>query len=176
MRRSVHNDMQVVVLMGGRGTRLGNSQPDIPKPMVDIYGRPFFWYQLHLMKYRGLRNFIFCVGYKAGLITSFFKDGRRFGVSIKYSFDGEELLGTGGALKKARPLLEKDFMVIYADSYMDVDYLEVISAYYKIKKEKGEKSLLTIFKNRNKYDKSNVIFRNNKLLKYDKINISKDME
>ncbi|MCM8795316.1 MAG: HAD-IIIA family hydrolase [Candidatus Omnitrophica bacterium] len=176
MARTKDRQIQVVVLMGGRGTRLGDSHLDTPKSMVDIYGRPFFWYQLQLMKYYGLRNFIFCVGYKAELIKSFFKDGCRFGVNIRYSFDGKELLGTGGALKKAEPFLEKDFMVIYADSYMDVDYREIVSVYYEVKKEQGKKALLTIFKNKNRYDKSNVIFKNNRLLKYDKINTSEEME
>lgn len=169
------DDMQVVVLMGGLGTRLGGAGLSSPKAMVDVYKRPFFCYQLQLMKWSGLRKFIFCVGYKQENIHSFFKDGRRFGVNIQYSFDGKELIGTAGALKKAGHLLKNDFMVIYGDSYMDVDYLELIGAYLR-SREKGKSALLAVFRNKNKYDKSNVIFKNNRLLKYDKKNISADME
>lgn len=169
------NNMLVVVLMGGLGTRLNNCHSGPPKALVDVYKRPFFWYELQLMKWNGLRNFVFCVGHKAESIVSFFGDGRRFGVDIQYSFDGKEPIGTGGALKKAAHLLGDDFAVVYGDSYMDVDYLEVTAAYRRVKEE-GRMALLAIFKNNNKYGKSNAIFKNNRLLKYDKKNISPGME
>lgn len=168
--------MQVVVLLGGLGTRLRGRYPDLPKPMVDVHGRPFIYYQLQLMKWSGLRDFVFCVGHKGEIIKSLFKDGRKLGINIKYSFDGEEPLGTGGAIKKATPLLKKDFMVVYGDSYMDVNYTEIISAYHKFKKEKKQKSLMVVFRNKNRYDKSNVVFRNGVLLRYDKNNRHRDAE
>jgi len=105
---SLFKDTQVVVLLGGLGTRLGNSLAYLPKPMVDVYGKPFFYYQLQLMKQIGLRNFLFCIGHKGELIKSFFGDGRKCGVNIKYSYDGKQLLGTGGALRKALSLFYRD--------------------------------------------------------------------
>lgn len=169
-------EMQVVVLLGGLGTRLNKLEPNIPKAMVDIYGKPFFYYQLQLMKWRGFRNFIFCIGHKGDTIKAYFRNGHRFGVSIRYSYDGEKLLGTAGALRKAFPFLKKDFIVIYGDSYIDVDYSELVYTYYKIKTKENKKGLLAIFKNENRYDKSNIVFKNNGLLKYDKKNISLDMK
>jgi histidinol-phosphate phosphatase family protein len=170
-----NKEMQVVVLLGGLGTRLKNRQAHLPKAMVDVHGRPFFYYQLQLMKQYGLKDFVFCIGYKGEAIKNFFKNGRHMGVSIKYSSDGKTLLGTAGALKKAAPFLKDDFMVIYGDSYMDVDYARIIFAYRRFKR-KGSKALLTVLHNKNKFDKSNVIFRNNRLLKYDKKNPTPKME
>lgn len=169
-------DIQVVILLGGLGTRLSDAGFNGPKAMIDIYGKPFFYYQLHLMKQYGLKNFVFCIGYKGDVIKSFFQDGHRFAVNIKYSCDGRGQLGTGGALRKALPLLKEDFMVIYGDSYMDVDYSELVYTYYRVKKDEGKKGLMAVFKNKNRYDTSNVIFKGGKLLKYDKQDISSDME
>lgn len=158
---------QIIVLLGGLGTRLNKIEPYAPKAMVDVHGKPFLYYQLQLLKWRGLRNFIFCIGHRGSIIKDYFKNGHRFGINIQYSYDGEKLLGTGGALRKAMPLLKKDFIVIYGDSYMDIDYLEFIYAYHRIKAKENKKGLLAVFKNNNRYDKSNIVFKHNKLLKYD---------
>jgi len=143
-------DTQVVVLMGGLGKRLNKK---LPKAMVDVCGKPFFNYQLNLMKQAGFKNFLFCVGYKAEVIKNYFKDGKEFGVSITYSLDNA--LGTAGALKNAYEYLDEDFMLIYGDSFMDVNYSEIITAYYKLK----IKAMIAVIKNENLYDKSNVILR-----------------
>ncbi len=169
-------DMQVVVLLGGLGTRLREITADTPKPMVYIHGRPFFYYQMELMKWYGLKRFIFCVGYKGSVIEEYFGDGRKFGVSIEYSYDGDKLLGTGGAVRRALNLLEEDFLIIYGDSYMDIDYQEVIYRYDKLKLKENKKGLMTVFRNKNSYDKSNVVFKGNTLLCYDKKNTTADME
>ncbi len=160
--------MQVVVLMGGRGERLTALGSGLPKAMVGVCGKPFFYYQLQLMKPYGLNKFLFCVGHKAEAISSYFKDGRRFGVQIKYSQDGNNLLGTAGALKKASRFLEDDFITIYGDTYIDLDYAELIYMYESSRAEKRIKSMMVVFKNNNKFDKSNVIFEGGRVLKYDK--------
>jgi NDP-sugar pyrophosphorylase family protein len=108
-------DMQVVVLLGGLGTRLKEITANTPKPMVDIHGRPFFYYQLELLKWYGLKRFLFCVGYKGSIVEDYFGNGEKFGVEIKYSYDGDKLLGTGGAIRKALNLLDEDL-----SSYMAI--------------------------------------------------------
>src|SRR3990167_6008722 len=90
-------DMQVVVLIGGLGIRLKPVVPDRPKTMADVHGKPFFYYQLLLLRWYGFKRFLFCTGFGEGEITRFFKDGSEFGVNIQYSSEGEKLLGTGGA-------------------------------------------------------------------------------
>lgn len=87
--------------MGGLGTRLMSHTEDIPKSLMDVHGKPFFYYQLILMKLNGFKNFLFCLGHKAEEIKKYFGNGTRFGVQIKYSYDGKKLLGTAAALKKA---------------------------------------------------------------------------
>ncbi len=170
------DDMQVVVLLGGLGTRLKEITKNTPKPMIDINGRPFFYYQMELMKWYGFKNFLFCVGYKGSLVEDYFGDGEKFGVRIEYSYDGDKLLGTGGAIRKALELLEEDFLIIYGDSYMDIDYGEVIYNYRVLKDTENKKGLMTVFKNNNLFDKSNVVFKNNSLICYDKVNITSDMD
>lgn len=170
------NNLQTVVLLGGLGTRLKKQAGNLPKSMSLICGKPFFYYQLKLMRWYGLRNFLFCIGYRGKTIKNYFGDGNRFGISIKYSEDGSKLLGTAGALKKAFSKLQDRFILIYGDSYMDVDYGELVYYYNKEVAPKGKKGLLSIFKNSNRYDKSNIIFKDNRLIKYDKKSFSPKME
>lgn len=167
-------NIQVVVLMGGLGTRLKGAAVGIPKPMVDVYGHPFIFYQLSLMKWYGFKRFLFCTGNKEEVIKDYWKNGDGWGIAIDYSSDGDNLLGTGGALRNALIFLQEEFMVIYGDSFMDVDYSEFIYRYFEIKENK--KGLMAIYRNNNQYDKSNVIFKYNKLLMYDKVNTRLEME
>ena len=123
MEKPACEDMQVVVLMGGLGSRLKEQTLNCPKPLVPVHGKPFFEYELMLLLHAGFKRFVFLVGYRAGMIEEYFGDGSRYGedISIRYSYDGETLLGTGGAVIRALSLLEEDFMLVYADSFMDVD-------------------------------------------------------
>lgn len=169
-------DMQVVVLLGGLGSRLGNLTRALPKPMIEVIGKPFFSYMLELLSWYGFRRFHFCVGHLGEDIQNYFGNGSKFGVDITYSFDGEKLLGTAGALRNALDSLEENFMLIYGDSYMDIDYNELIYRYFQSQKHNGAKILMAIYKNKNLYDKSNVIFRNGQIICYDKKNQVPEME
>lgn len=163
------SQMQVVVLMGGLGTRLKDYTKNCPKSLVDVCGKPFFEYQLKLLSAWGFKKFLFLIGYKADMIEEYFGDGSEFGVSIEYCYDGEVLLGTGGAVRRAYDYLEDDFMLIYGDSYMDIDYAETIYRYDAGKKS-GARALMTVLCNNNRFDKSNVIMDGKKLVLYDKMN------
>jgi histidinol-phosphate phosphatase family protein len=168
-------NLQVVVLMGGLGTRLKGIGSGAPKSMIDVRGRPFFYYQLSLMKACGFRDFVFCIGHGGTKVRKFFKNGRKFGVRIRYSSDGKQLLGTAGALKKASRLLNNEFLLMYGDSFMDIDYNELLYA-YRAASRANKKGLLAVFKNNNRLDKSNVVFRNNRLIIYDKKTPSRAMK
>lgn len=166
--------MQVVVLMGGLGTRLKNQTKNCPKPLLEVCGKPFFEYQLTLLRLAGFRKFLFCVGYHAEMIASYFGDGSQFGVEITYSYDGEKLLGTGGAVRNALPMLNSDFILIYGDSFMDINYFEVVVRYFQGRRT-GKKALMTVMRNRDQFDKSNVICKGGEILLYDKQSHSADM-
>lgn len=166
-------DTQVVVLMGGLGTRLGLKNR--PKAMADIQGLPFFEYQLKLLRRWNFRKFLFLVGYQADCIEDYYGDGSKWQIDIQYSYDGPQQLGTGGALKNAEEKLEDNFLLIYGDSFMDIDYQEIVYRYY-MEKAAGKSGLMTILRNEDQFDKSNVVYHEGKLLLYDKININDRMQ
>lgn len=150
-------DLQVAVLMGGFATRLGTIAQAVPKALLPVHGRPFFDYQLQLLRGFGFKKFLFLVGHHGEAIERYYGDGASRGISIRYSWDGSVPLGTGGALKKARPCLEPSFLLIYGDSFMRINYFRVVYEFLSGRAE-GYKGLMTIFKNENRLDKSNVFY------------------
>src|SRR5438128_2387245 len=95
----------VAILAGGLATRLRSVTSTIPKAMVSVAGEPFIAHQLRLLQSRGASRAVLCLGHLGKQVCDFVGDGRRFGVDVEYSFDGEALVGTGGALRKALPFL-----------------------------------------------------------------------
>lgn len=166
-------ETQVVVLMGGLGTRLGLK--DRPKAMADVNGIPFFDYQMRLLKRWGFHKFLFLVGCQAEWIEEHYGDGSAWQVAIQYSHDGTRQMGTGGALKNAEGELEQDFLLIYGDSFMDIDYRETVCR-YQMEKAVGKLGVMAILQNRNRYDKSNVVYRDGELVLYDKVNTIDEMQ
>jgi len=160
-------DMQVVVLMGGLGTRLKEFTQERPKSLVEVEGRPFFDYQLDLMIQWGFCKFVFLIGYRADMIEDYYQDGSTRGISIQYCYDGETLLGTGGAVRRAYDYLEDDFILMYGDSFMDIDFEETLYRYEK-GKQQGMQGLMTVLKNNNQFDKSNAHVEDGQLVLYDK--------
>lgn len=163
--------MQAVILAGGLATRLRPLAEKIPKSLVQIQGKPFFEYQLDLLRRGGVRNIIACVGYLGEQIESYFGDGQKFGVSINYSYEREQLLGTAGALKNAQELLEGEFFVLYGDSYLFLDFAAIMSHFKKFDKL----GLMVVYKNYDRYDISNVVADGNLVKEYSKKRKTKDM-
>jgi NDP-sugar pyrophosphorylase family protein len=155
--------MQAVILAGGLGTRLHPITRMIPKSLIEVAGEPFISHQLRLLKRQGIENIVICTGYLSDMIVGFVRYGQKWGLDIIYSSDGGELLGTGGAIKKALPFLENNFFVLYGDSYLDYD-LSVIEQTYI---DSGKLGMMTVFKNCNKWDKSNVVYNNGIIERFD---------
>ena len=105
------------------------------------------------------------------MILDFVGDGARYGINIVYSFDGPTQLGTGGAIRKALPLLSDEFMVMYGDSYLPTDFKAIEAAFRSI----GKPALMTVFYNKGSFDVSNVLFVNGDLKKYSKADPMPDM-
>jgi NDP-sugar pyrophosphorylase family protein len=124
--------MQAAVLAGGLGTRLRPLTDALPKAMVPIRGRPFLWYLLRHLARAGAREAILCVGYRGAVIRDCFGGGRGVGLRLLYSDDGSEdgrrLLGTGGALRRARPLLDRRFLLLNGDTYWPVDLADLMAS------------------------------------------------
>ena len=156
--------LPVALLAGGLATRLRPITEKIPKLLVEVAGEPFFSHQLRLLKKNGLTKIVLCVGYLGDMIVEQYGDGSKWGVEIQYSFDGEKLLGTGGALIRALPKLGDAFYVLYGDSYLPIDYQAVGRAFL----DSGKLGLMTVFENREAYDASNVWFESGQIKFYSK--------
>jgi len=154
----------VAILAGGLATRLRPATDKMPKALLSVAGEPFLVHQLRLLRSEGFRRIVLCIGYLGELIEAKIGDGKRLGLQIDYSFDGPTLLGTGGALKGAIPRLGEQFLVIYGDSYMPVDYFAIIEAFVR----SGKPALMTVFKNEGRWDASNVWLEAGKIRRYDK--------
>ena len=159
-------DLPVAILAGGLATRLLPITEKVPKLLVEVAGEPFFSHQLRLLRKAGLTRLVLCVGHLGEMIAEQYGDGAKWGVYIDYSFDGPKLLGTGGAIIRALPKLGDAFYVLYGDSYLPIEYLDVGRSFLA----SGKQGLMTVFENRERYDVSNVWFEDGRIRVYDKRN------
>jgi NDP-sugar pyrophosphorylase family protein len=154
----------MAILAGGLATRLRPLTETIPKSMIEVAGEPFIAHQLRMLAIKGITDVVILCGVMGEQIVDFVQDGNAFGCSVRYCFDGEIRRGTGGAIRNALPMLGEKFMVVYGDSYCDTDYLRIFESFLA----SGKLGLMTVFQNENNWDKSNVIFRDNQIVRYDK--------
>ena len=164
--------LPLAILAGGLATRLRPLTEKIPKSLVEVAGKPFIVWQIELLRRNGVAHLVLCLGYLGGQVQAELGDGSRWGMQVDYIFDGPRLLGTGGALRRALPRLGEAFFVLYGDSYLDCDYAAVESAF----RASGKLGLMTVFRNANLWDRSNVIFENGRIQCYDKKNLVPEMK
>ena len=163
--------MQAVILAGGLGTRLRPLTEGVPKAMVMVHGKPFLEYQIRLLLNGGITSLVLCIGHLGERIREYFGDGGKFGVDIRYSDDGDTLLGTAGALKRAEPLLADDFFLIYGDSYLFLDYRAIMDFF----RRRHKLALMVVYRNEDSREPSNVVTGDGFVLAYDKETHSPDM-
>src|ERR1035441_7766090 len=132
--------------------------------LIEVAGEPFLAHQLRLLRRHGFERVVLCVGYLGEKIGAFAGDGRAFGLHVEYAFDGPQLLGTAGALRRGLPLLGDAFAVIYGDSYLPCDYRAALAAF----SESGKLGLMSVYRNEGLWDTSNVEFTGGRILAYDK--------
>jgi NDP-sugar pyrophosphorylase family protein len=164
-------DIPVALLAGGLATRLRPLTTKVPKALIEVAGKPFIDHQLALLHRNGIRRVVLCLGYLGEQVQQHLGDGRALGMELRYSFDGERLLGTGGALRRALPLLGEACWVLYGDSYLDIDYRAVLDRFLS----RQALGLMTVLHNQNQWDRSNVVFRDGRLLYYSKRQQRPDM-
>jgi NDP-sugar pyrophosphorylase family protein len=157
-------DIPVAILAGGLATRLRPITEKIPKSLVPVAGKPFLAHQLELLQSRGIRRAVLCIGYLGEMIQREFGNGSTYGIRLDYSFDGPKPLGTGGAIKRALPLLGDEFFVLYGDSYLPVEYRPIAEFF----RHSGKLGCMTVYRNEGHYDTSNVVFRDGEIAVYDK--------
>ena len=121
--------MKVVIMAGGKGTRIASVKSDVPKPMIPICGKPILEWQIENLKACGLTDITLVIGYLGHVIKEYFGDGEKFGVRISY-FVEDSPLGTAGALFKM-PELTDDFFLLCGDVILDVDFNRFIEFHQK---------------------------------------------
>jgi NDP-sugar pyrophosphorylase family protein len=156
--------LPVAILAGGLATRLEPITRTIPKALIEVAGKPFIYRQLDYLFRQGVTRVVACVGHLGEQIESAVGDGRAFGLALQYSYDGPVLLGTGGALRRALPLLGERFFALYGDSYLPCDFRAVQQAFLK----SGKPALMTVLHNEDQWDKSNVSLRDGRIVEYNK--------
>jgi N-acetyl-alpha-D-muramate 1-phosphate uridylyltransferase len=164
--------LPVAILAGGLATRMRPYTSDTPKYLIEVAGRPFGEHQLRLLSDHGFTDIVLCVGYLGDQIQDTFGDGSQFGINLRYVFDGPILLGTGGGLRQALPYLGEAFLILYGDSYLDCDYAAVENALL----QSDKLGLMTVLKNNGLWDHSNVLFNQDRILRYDKRNPTPEMQ
>lgn len=144
--------MKTVIMAGGKGTRITSVASDIPKPMINVEGKPILEREIECLKKQGFSDIILTVSHLGNVIRDYFGDGSRFGVQIEYYFE-QEPLGNAGALFKLKDKLDSDFLLLNADAIFDVDFKRFVSYHQK----KG--GLVTLFTHPNShpYDSGLII-------------------
>lgn len=154
----------LALLAGGMATRLGAIAMHQPKSLIQVAGEPFIAHQLRKLSAENIHDVVLCCGHFGDRIADFVGEGTQFGCRVQYSFDGEALLGTGGAIVKALSLLGSHFWVLYGDSYLTAPFAPALRAF----EESGCDALMTILRNDGQWDKSNIEFTNGRLMRYSK--------
>jgi len=157
------SQIPVSILAGGLATRLRPITEKIPKSLVPVAGRPILSHQLEMLHAQGIRHAVLCIGFLGEMIQREF-GSEACGIKLDYSFDGEKLLGTGGAIKRALPKLGEEFFILYGDSYLPIEYAPVAETFHR----SGKLGLMTVYRNEGLYDASNVVFRDGEIVVYDK--------
>jgi NDP-sugar pyrophosphorylase family protein len=156
--------LPVAILAGGLATRLMPVTESIPKALVHVAGQPFVARQLDHLRQQGLHDVVLCLGHLGEQVEAVVGDGAAFGLRVRYSWDGPRRLGTGGALRKALPLLGPAFLVYYGDSYLPIDFGAVERDFVRA----GKPALMTVLRNDNRWDRSNVLLEGQRIVEYNK--------
>jgi N-acetyl-alpha-D-muramate 1-phosphate uridylyltransferase len=156
--------LPVAILAGGMAKRLRPITETIPKALVEVAGQPFIRRQLDYLRAQGVSRVVLCVGFLGEQIQAVIGDGSICGLSVVYSQDWPILMGTGGALRQALPLLDSQFFVLYGDSYLPIDFSAVEQEFLA----SGKPALMTVQRNADRWDKSNVLFRDGAIVEYNK--------
>ena len=142
--------MKTVIMAGGKGTRISELFPNIPKPLIRVSGKPILEWEIESLASQGFTEIILTVSYMHEKIEEYFGDGSRWGVTIKY-FIEEQPLGNAGALYKLG--LDDDFLLLNADSLFDVDFQRMVNFHL------SHNALVTLFTHPNShpYDSGLII-------------------
>lgn len=153
--------MKAVIMAGGKGTRLGELTKNLPKPMVEVGGKPILEHIIENLKENGIRDLIIVTGYLGEVIKNYFRDGKKFGVSIEY-FEEKNPLGTAGALYMLKNILqEKSFIVMYGDVMHNTKIKDLI-LFHEARKGIGT----LVLDNRSQIGRGAVVLEGDRIIKF----------
>ena len=149
--------MKIVIMAGGKGTRIASVNSEVPKPMIPILDKPILEWQIDTLKKQGYKEFVFIIGHLGHTITDYFGDGSKFGIQIEYIIE-KEPLGTAGALYYLKDSMKEDFLLLNGDIIFDVD----IARFYEYHKKMGGLATLLTHPNNHPYDSGIIVADENK--------------
>jgi NDP-sugar pyrophosphorylase family protein len=158
--------MQCVILAGGLGTRLRPLTDACPKTLLPVRGRPFAHHQLHWLAAQGVSEVVYCIGHRGDLIRRYWAMEHAPVRSIRWVDEGDQLRGTGGALRLAfqQGLLQESFLVVYGDSFLPVRFAPIWQAF----QVSGQPALMTVLHNEGRWERSNAIYQDGRVSLYGK--------
>lgn len=158
--------MQCVILAGGVGSRMWPETRTVPKTLLPVHGRPFASWQLQWLANAGIESVVYCIGYLGDEVREYVGDGARWCLDVSYVDEGDALRGTAGALRLAfdKDQLAEDFLVLYGDSWLQVDPAAVLRRL----RTGADPALMTVFENSERWDTSNVVFDGRRVVQYAK--------
>ena len=165
--------MQCVILAGGLGTRMRPYTEKCPKTLLPVCGRPFAWHQLHWLAAQGINDVVYCIGYQGFQIRRYWDLEPAPVLHLRYVDEGENLRGTGGALRLAcdEGVLEDVFFVLYGDSFLPIQFAPVWRRF----QTSGAPALMTVLHNQGQWDRSNAVYRDGRVKLYQKRGSHRDM-
>jgi NDP-sugar pyrophosphorylase family protein len=155
----------VVILAGGLGQRMLPRTERVPKILLPVAGRPFAAWLLERLAAAGFGEALLAIGHLGGEVRSAVGDGAAFGLHVRYAEDGERLLGTAGALRRALPELEPTFLVTYGDSFLPFDYEGPLR---DLRAHPEAMGTMAVFRNDDRFDRSNTAVAGDLVVRYDK--------
>ena len=154
----------LALLAGGLATRMRPATLRTAKSMLLVGGQPFLSHQLRMLAAEGVRDVVICCGHMEEQLRAYAGNGSQWGLRVRYSPDGPVPLGTGGALRRAMPMLGSRFLVMYGDSYLPTAFAPVWKAFV----DSGCEGLMTVYPNADQWDTSNVEFAEGRIHAYSK--------
>lgn len=157
---------EVLVLLGGKGTRVNKFTKKKPKCLIEFNKKPFLYYQLKYLKNNGIKNVLLSSCYLSEKIETYVRKNINF-INIKIVNDGKPL-GTGGAIRKSIKYMKQNFFIIYGDSYLNFKLTRLI--------KNKDLATMAIFKNKNLYDRSNIRLKNGNKIEYYRNSENKELQ
>ena len=144
--------MKVVIMAGGRGTRIASVHSEVPKPMIPLKGKPILEYTIQMLKKQGYTEVIMVIGYLGHVIKDYFQDGSQWGINIEYIIE-DTPLGTAGALFYLKDKITSDFLLLNGDIIFNIN----IERFYRAHMENGKTATIFTHPNSHPYDSGIIV-------------------